>query len=110
MSILHDMLNKAEAWGYGPENTDHCRTVRRNRRRQCGRFLSTAEMARLGRLLTQERRGEYKVEPLVALVEPDCPPMLRGDVPPPDVLRRLYRHPMFRGSLFRRHSGPSHRR
>jgi hypothetical protein len=103
MSILHDMLNKAEAWGYGPENTDHCRAVRRNRRRQCGRFLSTAEMARLGRLLTQERRGEYKVEP-------DCPPMLPGDVPPPDVLRRLYRRPMFRRSLCRRHSGPSHRR
>ncbi|MBA4172376.1 MAG: hypothetical protein C0511_06905 [Hyphomicrobium sp.] len=33
------MLNKAEAWGYRLENTNPCRSVRPNTRRQCERFF-----------------------------------------------------------------------
>ncbi|PAX08873.1 tyrosine-type recombinase/integrase [Sphingomonas lenta] len=66
MSILNNMLNKAEAWGYRLENTNPCRAVRLNRRRQCERFLSTAEMRQLGRLLAEERAGEDRVRPIMA--------------------------------------------
>lgn len=57
LEILKHMLNKAEAWGYRLENTNPCRSVRPNRRRQCERFLSTDELARLGNALG-EMRGD----------------------------------------------------
>ena len=66
MAILNNMLNKAESWGYRLENTNPCRAVRLNRRRRCERFLSTAEMARMGAVLARERAGEDKVRPVVA--------------------------------------------
>lgn len=66
MTILNHMLNKAEAWGYRLENTNPCRAVRLNRKRQCERFLSKAEMGRLGRLLAEERGGKEKVGPVMA--------------------------------------------
>lgn len=62
MSILNNMLNKAETWGYRLENTNPCRTVRLNRKRQCERFLSTAEMGRLGQVLAAQRAGEDRVK------------------------------------------------
>lgn len=46
--ILKHMLNKAEEWGYRLENTNPCRSVRPNRKRQCERFLTNEELARLG--------------------------------------------------------------
>ena len=58
LEILKAMLNKAEAWGYRLENTNPCRGIRPNRRRQCERFLSTAELARLGAVLAEAREGE----------------------------------------------------
>ena len=66
MAILNNMLNKAESWGYRLENTNPCRAVRLNRRRRCERFLSTAEMARVGAVLARERAGDDKVRPVVA--------------------------------------------
>lgn len=55
LGILAAMLNKAESWGYRLENTNPCRSVRPNRRRQCERFLSRAELVRLGQVLAKER-------------------------------------------------------
>ena len=52
------MLNKAESWGYRLENTNPCRSVRPNRRRQCERFLSRAELERLEQVLAEERIAE----------------------------------------------------
>jgi integrase len=60
------MLNKAEAWGYRQENTNPCRAVRRNPRRKCERFLSEAEMRRLGQVLAEERAGGGVFRPLIA--------------------------------------------
>ncbi|NLR41414.1 hypothetical protein [Novosphingobium sp. ERW19] len=51
LEILKNMLNKAEVWGYRLENTNPCRSVRPNKRRQCERFLSAEELARLGAML-----------------------------------------------------------
>ncbi|PEQ10444.1 hypothetical protein B2G71_22455 [Novosphingobium sp. PC22D] len=58
LEILKHMLNKAEVWGYRLENTNPCRSVRPNRRRQCERFLSSEELARLGAVLAELRGND----------------------------------------------------
>lgn len=66
MSILNNMLNKAESWGYRLENTNPCRSVRLNRKRKCERFLSLAELERLGEVLARMRAGDDKARSLAA--------------------------------------------
>lgn len=66
LSILNHMLNKAESWGYRIENTNPCRSVRQNRRKKCERFLTTAEIGRLGEVLAEERASGDKVRPIAA--------------------------------------------
>lgn len=58
LEILKNMLNKAEVWGYRLENTNPCRSVRPNKRRQCERFLSVEELARFGKVLADLRSDE----------------------------------------------------
>lgn len=60
LTILANMLTKAESWGYRLENTNPCRTVRPNRKYRCERFLSFAELERLGRSAGRgsSRRGQ----------------------------------------------------
>lgn len=58
LEVLKNMLNKAEVWGYRLENTNPCRSVRPNKRRQCERFLSTEELTRFGHVLTELRASE----------------------------------------------------
>ena len=58
LEILKNMLNKAEIWGYRLENTNHCRSVRPNKRRQCERFLSADELARFGEVLNELRASD----------------------------------------------------
>jgi integrase len=58
LEILKNMLNKAEVWGYRLENTNPCRSVRPNKRRQCERFLSVEELARLGEVLVEWRASD----------------------------------------------------
>jgi integrase len=66
MSILNHMLNKAESWGYRLENTNPCRDIKPNKHRQCERFLTAAELTRLGEVLAEERAGSEKVRPIAA--------------------------------------------
>ena len=58
LEILKNMLNKAEVWGYRLENTNPCRSVRPNKRRQCERFLSAEELARFGEVLANLRASD----------------------------------------------------
>lgn len=58
LEILKNMLNKAEVWGYRLENTNPCRSVRPNKRRQCERFLSADELARFGEALAELRSSD----------------------------------------------------
>jgi len=58
LEILKNMLNKAEVWGYRLENTNPCRSVRPNKRRQCERFLSAEELARFGNVLAELRASD----------------------------------------------------
>jgi len=65
-TILANMLTKAESWGYRLENTNPCRPVRPNRKRRCERFLSHAELARLGKVLAEDRTGEDRLKAVMA--------------------------------------------
>ena len=66
LTILANMLTKAECWGYRLENTNPCQAVRPNRKRRCERFLSHAELARLGELLAIERAGTDTLKVMAA--------------------------------------------
>jgi len=66
LTILANMLTKAESWGYRLGNTNPCRTVRHNRKYRCERFLSSAELERLGEVLAEDRAGEDKLKAVVA--------------------------------------------
>ena len=66
LTILANMLTKAESWGYRLENTNPCRGVRSNRKRRCERFLSCAELARLGKVLAEDRASEDRLRAVVA--------------------------------------------
>jgi integrase len=66
MSILSSMMNRAEAWGYRLENTNPCRAVRPNKKRRNERFLSKAELARVGVVLTEKREGDQPVRSIAA--------------------------------------------
>lgn len=66
LAILNAMLNKAEEWGYRSDGTNPCRSVRRNKTRKCERFLSTAELRRLGDLLAEDQAVEGSLRSTVA--------------------------------------------
>ena len=70
MEILKAMFGKAEAWGYLPEHSNPFRGVKRNKGRKIERFLSQAEMVRLGDALSQhqaDKPNEVAVISLLAL-------------------------------------------
>jgi integrase len=68
LEILSAAFNKAEQWGYRLENTNPCRAVRANRRRQCERFLTTDELTRLGMVIAEVRAGDDQVRASAASV------------------------------------------
>ena len=65
-ALLRLMLNKAEDWGYRLENTNPCRAVRLNRNRACERFLTSAELERLGKVLAEARECDHAMRSLAA--------------------------------------------
>lgn len=66
LSLLSNMLNRAEDWGYRLEGTNPCLSVRYNRRKVCERFLSTGELGRLGTVLESYRAGADQPRSAVA--------------------------------------------
>lgn len=66
LTSLANMLTKAEGWGYRLENTNPCRSIRPNRKRRRERFLSSAELGQLGRVLAEDRAGGDKLKAVVA--------------------------------------------
>lgn len=68
MEILKAMFSKAEAWGYLPEHSNPFRGVKRNRGRKIERFLSKAEMARLGTALAQHRTDKPNEVAVISLL------------------------------------------
>ena len=66
LSLLSNMFNRAEDWGYRLEGTNPCLSVRRNRGKVCERFLTTEELGRLGKVLEQERAEADQTRSAVA--------------------------------------------
>lgn len=61
---LRALMSKAEQWGYRSEGTNPCTGLRMNRRRKLERYLSEAELARLGEAL----RSAMLVDPQRATI------------------------------------------
>lgn len=60
LALLSKMFNLAEKWGLRPDGTNPTRHVEKYPERRLERFLSEAEMARLGTVLAEaERNGEH---------------------------------------------------
>ena len=53
VSMVSRMLKLAMAWGMTPARPNPCRSVKRYKERNCERFLTEEEYARLGRVLTE---------------------------------------------------------
>jgi len=68
MEILKAMFAKAEAWGYLPEHSNPFRGVKRNKGRKIERFLSQAEMARLGEALARHREDKPNEVAVISLL------------------------------------------
>lgn len=68
MEILKAMFAKAEDWGYIPEHSNPFRGVKKNRGRKIERFLSDAEMARLGKALAERRVDQPVAAAVVTLL------------------------------------------
>jgi integrase len=58
LALLSKMLGLAERWGLRPAGSNPCRGVDRFPERSRERFLSAAEIARLGAVLEEEEAGE----------------------------------------------------
>ena len=65
LAVLSKMFNLAECWGLRHDGTNPCRHIERYRERRGERFLSSAELARLGEVLTEASRA--KSEPPEAI-------------------------------------------
>ena len=55
LPILSVIMRQAEVYGYRPEESNPCRLIRRYRERRRERFLTPAEMHRLGRVLAERQ-------------------------------------------------------
>ena len=88
LAVLSHMMNCAEKWGLRPDGTNPCRHVERYREQKRQRFLSAAELAELGKVLSEverERvdviRGRMKGSCLVNLKDPWGRIRKRGEIP-----------------------------
>ncbi|SDW21090.1 Site-specific recombinase XerD [Albimonas donghaensis] len=59
LALLSKMFNLAEVWGLRPDGTNPCRHVRKYPETKRKRFLSPAELARLGEVLRMAERDGY---------------------------------------------------
>ena len=60
LALLSKMFNLAEKWGYRPDGTNPTRHIEKYPERKVERFLSEAELARLGEVLVEaEQAGKH---------------------------------------------------
>jgi integrase len=68
LAVLSKACNLAEVWGWRPEGTNPCRHVKKYREEKRERFLTSDELARLGRVLAEaERDGSERPEVVAAI-------------------------------------------
>ena len=61
-------MRQAEVYGYRPEGTNPCVGIKRYRRRGRERFLSVAELRRLGDLLTRHEADHPQFVAIISLL------------------------------------------
>ena len=66
--VLSVIMRQAEVYGYRPEGTNPCAGIRRYRRQGRERFLSTAEVSRLGAVLTRHEADHSQVVAIIRLL------------------------------------------
>ncbi len=66
--ILSVIMRQAEVYGYRPERTNPCAGIRRYRRRGRERFLSTAEVSRLGSVLASHEADHPQAVAIIRLL------------------------------------------
>ncbi len=66
--ILSVIMRQAEVYGYRPEGTNPCTGIKRYRRRGRERFLSTAELRRLGEVLTRHEADRPQLVAIIRLL------------------------------------------
>ena len=66
--ILSVIMRQAEVYGYRPEGTNPCTGIRRYRRQGRERFLSTAEVSRLGEVLTHYEADHPQAVAIIRLL------------------------------------------
>ena len=66
--ILSVIMRQAEVYGYRPEGTNPCRGIRRYRRQGRERFLSTAEIRRLGAVLARHEAHHPQATAIIRLL------------------------------------------
>jgi integrase len=68
LALLSKMFNLAERWGVRPEGTNPCRYVDKYPERRRERFLSGAELARLGEMLAAAEQTGSEPRPVIAAI------------------------------------------
>ena len=66
--VLSVIMRQAEVYGYRPEGTNPCAGIRRYRRQGRERFLSTAEIRRLGEVLARHEAGRPQAAAIIRLL------------------------------------------
>ena len=66
--VLSVIMRQAEVYGYRPEGTNPCAGIKRNRRRGRERFLSAAEVRRLGEVLARHEAGQSQAVTIIRLL------------------------------------------
>jgi len=68
LALLSKMLTLAEQWGLRPEGSNPVRHIQRYRERRFDRFLSAAELARLGEVLAEAERTQTEYASVIAAI------------------------------------------
>ena len=68
LALISKMMNLAERWDFRPDGTNPCRHVQRYKERKRERFLSEAELVRLGTVLGEAERTNTETPAVVAAV------------------------------------------
>jgi integrase len=68
LALISKMMNLAEGWGLRPDGSNPCRHVERYPERQLERYLSSAELGRLGEVLAEAERKEQEPRPVIAAI------------------------------------------
>ena len=66
--VLSVIMRQAEVYGYRPEGTNPCAGIKRYRRRGRERFISTAEIRRLGEVLARHEAEYPPAEAIIRLL------------------------------------------